>query len=317
MRLTLLSLFFVIVLQSAISQTTEKEKELRKLTIDTTLLGWKRGGMINVTFSQISLTNWAAGGENSYSGNMLFNTFLKYNTKRFSFENTLDLGLGMQKQASAKARKTDDKIDFASKSGYLIKNKIYVAALVNFKTQSLPGYNYPNDSVVISDFMSPAYLLFASGIDWKPKDYLSFFVAPVTGKTTFVLNQQLANAGAFGVEQAVYENGRLLKNGKTFRAEFGGYFKMALQKKFKENITVNTKVELFSNYFKNPQNIDVYWDFLLGIKLSKYLAFSINTILIYDNDIMIEIKDKHGNITDKGPRIQFKEIVGIGFSYKF
>lgn len=316
MRFLLFSIF-VIALHSAISQTTEKEKELRKVTIDTTLLGWKHGGMINVTISQVSLTNWAAGGENSYSGNMLFNTFLKYNTPRFSFENTLDLGLGMQKQASAKARKTDDKIDFSSKSGYLLKNKTYAAALVNFKTQSLPGYNYPNDSVVISDFMSPAYLLFASGIDWKPKEYLSLFFAPVTGKTTFVLNQRLANTGAFGVEPAVYENGQLIKNGKTFRAEFGGYIKMALQRKFKENITVNTKVELFSNYFKNPQNIDVYWDFLLGIKLSKYLAFSVNTILIYDDDIVIEIKDKQGNIIGKGPRVQFKEIVGIGFSYKF
>ncbi len=314
MRLLLFVIFCVLV-NSVISQITEKD--LKKIAIDTTLLGWKCGGMINVTISQVSLTNWAAGGENSYSGNMIFNTFLKYNSHRISLENTLDLGLGMQKQATARARKTDDKIDFSSKMGFLLKNKLFAAALLNFKTQSLPGYNYPNDSVLISDFMNPAYLLFASGIDWKPKENLSFFVAPITGKSTFVLNQQLANAGAFGVEPAVYENGHIIYKGKKFRAEFGSYIKMAILQKFKENITLNTKVELFSNYFKKPQNIDIYWDFLLGIKLSQYLAFSINSILIYDDDIIIEIKDKQGNTTGKGPRIQFKEIVGLGFSYKF
>lgn len=103
---------------------------------------------------------------------------------------------------------------------------------MNFKTQSLPGYNYPNDSVIISKFLSPAYLLFAGGFDWKPKNYLSFLLAPITGKSTFVLNQQLANAGAFGVEPAIFENGQLIKQGKTFRAEFGSYIKLALQHTF-------------------------------------------------------------------------------------
>ncbi|MCX7861427.1 MAG: DUF3078 domain-containing protein [Bacteroidales bacterium] len=317
MKIYIKFFLFVLLIPHAYCQITEKEKELRKLSIDTTLLGWKSGGILNFTLSQVSLVNWAAGGNNSYAGSVLFNAFIKYNSTRFSMENVFDFGLGMQKQASLKYRKTDDKIDFSSKYGYLLKNKIYVAVLVNFKTQSMPGYNYPNDSVMISDFMSPAYLLFASGIDWKPKEYLSVFLAPLTGKTTFVNNQNLANAGAFGVEPAVYEQGVLVKKGKTFRAEFGGYLKTSIQRKFKETYTLHSKLELFSNYFKNPQNIDVYWELLLGIKLSKYLAFSVNTILIYDDDVKVEIKDKQGNITGKGPRMQFKEIIGIGFSYKF
>lgn len=88
--------------------------------------------MINITISQVSLTNWAAGGENSYSGNMLFNTFVKYNTHRFSLEHALDLGLGLQKQTSTKTRKTDDKIDFSSKIGFLLKKQIICCCPIEF-----------------------------------------------------------------------------------------------------------------------------------------------------------------------------------------
>ena len=42
-------------------------------------------------------------------------------------------------------------------------------------------YNYPNDSVIISNFMA-SYLLFAAGYDYKLKDWLSIFIAPATGK---------------------------------------------------------------------------------------------------------------------------------------
>lgn len=308
-------LFFNNIL---LSQVVEKEKDLRKINIDSTLIGWKKGGMFNFTFSQVSLTHWAAGGENSVSANMLFNLFAKYNKKRLSFENYFDFGYGLLKQSSAKSKKTDDKIDFSSKLGYLIRKNAFFAALLNFKTQSMPGYDYPNDSVKISNFMSPAYLLFAMGLDFKKKDVFSCFLAPATGKLTYVSDPTLANNGAFGVDAAILDTaGNIIKKGKHSRIEFGGYLKTVFNIKVAENINFNSKLELFSNYFKKPQNIDVYWENLIGMKINKYLAVSINTVLIYDDDIMITIKDKAGNITGQGPRTQFKEVVGLGFSYKF
>lgn len=39
---------------------------------------WKTGGDVSLTFSQVSLNNWAAGGRNSVSGNFLFNTIANY-----------------------------------------------------------------------------------------------------------------------------------------------------------------------------------------------------------------------------------------------
>ena len=172
---------------------------------------------------------------------------------------------------------------------------------MNFKTQFTNGYNYPDDSTVISGLMAPGYLLFAAGFDYKPNKNLSVFFAPLTSKTTFVNNQTLADAGAFGVDA-----------GKKVRSEFGGYFKAAYSKDIMKNVNFNTKLGLFSNYLHNPQNIDVDWEVLIGMKINKYLTANINTQLLYDDDIQVPLE---GGGT--GKRIQFKEILGIGFSVKF
>ena len=71
-----------------------------------------------------------------------------------------------------------------------------------------------------------------------------------------------------------------------------------------------TKLELFSDYLGNPQNIDVYWDFFATLAINNWLAVTLNTTLIYDDDV--NIIDKDLNV---GPRTQFREIFGIGLTY--
>ena len=303
---------------SLLAQVTEKEKDLRKLNSDT-IQGCKKGGLFTVAFSQVSLTNWAAGGENSFSGNSLVNAFANYKKNKISWDNTLDLGYGIMKQDDQEVRKTDDKIDFSSKFGRKLSSSSFAAALLNFKTQFMPGYNYPNDSVAISKLMAPGYLLFAAGYDYKKGDWLSLFIAPVTGKMTFVLDETLANAGAFGVEPAVINplDNSISVPGKKMRSEFGGYFKGAFSKDIMTNVKLSTKLELFTNYLINPQNVDVYWETNIGMKVNKYITVTVGTTLVYDDDIDIEIKDDAGAVIGKGPRVQFKEVFGLGFSYKF
>jgi len=312
-------LFFIswIFIFQSFSQVTENETVLRKNENDT-LTGWKTGGIFAITGSQTSLTNWAAGGENSVSLNALLSVFANYKKGKISWDNTLDLGYGIMKQGEQDVRKTDDKIDFSSKFGRQLSPNSFAAALLNFKTQFMPGKNYP-DTTIISNIMAPGYLLFAAGYDFKKGDWLSLFFAPVTGKMTFVLDETLANAGAFGVEPAVLNplDSTIATPGKKMRTEFGGYFKGAFSKDVMKNVKLNTKLELFTNYLKNPQNIDVYWETNIGMKVNKFITVTIGTTVIYDDDIDIEIKDDAGTTIGKGPRTQFKEVFGLGFSYKF
>ena len=150
------------------------------------------------------------------------------------------------------------------------------------------------------------------------------FIAPVTSKITIVNDQVLSNAGSFGVEKAIYDiTGNVISNGKKMRAEYGGYLRLIYSKndftsEFMKNITFTTRLDMFSNYLQNPQNIDVSWETLISLKVNKYISVNINTHLLYDDDIKINVDSNNDGVVDKaGPRTQFKEILGVGFSYKF
>ena len=303
------------------SQVVDGEEQLKKVTIDT-LEGWKTGGLTNINFSQTKLTNWAAGGENSLAVNGIVSLFSKYTTKQASWDSNIDLAYGVIKQGSGekiKMIKTDDKIDISTKYGQKAFEKTYYAALLSFKTQFADGFKYPDDSTVISGYLAPGYLIGAVGLDYKPNDKLSFFLAPLTTKYTVVNIQSLADAGAFGVEKAVFdENNVMIKPGKNSRWELGGYMKMMYKQEIMKNVNFQTRLDLFSNYIKNPQNIDINWEVLLAFKVNKYITSSISTQLLYDDDVLIGFDtDDDGNVDKKKPAIQFKEILAIGLSLKF
>ena len=266
---------------------------------------WKIGGTGSLNFSQVAFQNWAAGGENSYSLSGLVNMHANYKKDRSSWENALDMGYGVVRQAGRGVRKSNDKLEMMSKFGYKTTSDWYYSGAFTFKTQFEKGYKYNEEEGTkqqISDFMAPAYTLLSFGMDYKPNDAFSLMISPVTGKTTFVLDDSLSSRGAFGV-----------KIDKNVRNEFGGFIKISYNKDIWENVTLNTKLDLFSNYIEEPQNVDINWDILISMKVNQYLSANINTQLIYDDNI--NYVNKQGEVM--GPRIQFKEVFGAGLSYKF
>ncbi|MCB0409168.1 MAG: DUF3078 domain-containing protein [Flavobacteriales bacterium] len=318
MKYILTSTFCLLITFCAFSQTTEAEEHLKKQRKDS-LDGWRTGGVISINFTQVSLTNWSAGGDNSISLNGLTSLFANLKVGKSTWDNSLDLGYGILKQGDAGLRKTDDKIDFMSKYGYKAFKNWYYAGLVNFKSQMAPGYNYPDDSTVISKFMAPGYVLGAIGLDYKPSNAFTLFISPLTTKMTIVADETLANAGAFGVEAAEYDDfGKLVTKGKMFRTEYGGYLRAIVNADIMKNIKLQSKLELFSNYAEEPDHIDVNWETLIALKVNDYISATINTQLIYDHDIDIAVDENGDDIIDAvGPRVQFKEVLGIGFTYKF
>ena len=323
-------------------QVTEAESALRSNNADTTQ-GWKLGGVASLNATQTSLTNWVSGGENSISINGAFNAHANFKKGKNSWDNTLDLGYGLMKQGDNEDfRKTDDRIDFSSKYGYEAYKSLYYAALLSFKSQMTNGYNYVNDTTKnkISAFLAPAYIIGALGLDYKPNSYFSAFVAPLTLKYTIVNDQDLADAGAFGVDAAEYETveekdengvvisthpGKMLKSGKKARGEFGGYVRLLFSKNDFEaealkNLSITSKADFFSNYLHKPQNIDVSWETQIAMKVNKYITVSVSTHLIYDDDIDVPVKTTLPDGTEgikMSKRVQFKEIAGVGIMYNF
>ena len=189
-------------------------------------------------------------------------------------------------------------MEFATNLGYKLKEHYFLSLLGSFRTQFIEGNNELG-SPLTSTFMAPGYVNLSLGIDYYPNDNFSVFLSPVASKMTFVNDQVLSDAGSFGVDPR-----------KRFRGDFGAYFKMKYNKEIVKNIEMKSKLELFSNYLNNPQNIDVNAEVLITFKVNSWFSESLIWNLLYDDDI--DITDSNGNI---GPRTQFKSVVGLGVSY--
>ena len=257
---------------------------------------WKSGGLIAVNFSQVNLSQWSAGGENTMSLNSSINLYSNYLKGKNDWQNTLDFGYAFLKTATGGVKKSDDRIEFTSKYGRKFSKNWLYSGLVNFKSQFAPGYLYPNDSTIISNFMSPGFLTVSIGFTYKPVDYFEVFISPAAGKFTFVTSKSLSDMGAYGVDP-----------GKSVRSEFGAYLNMKFKKELMTNVTLTSNLELFNNYTdenkQNAKNIDVNFNNTLNLKVNKYITASVNVQLVYDANIV--------------ERTQFKELIGVGFGYKF
>ncbi len=266
---------------------------------DTTY--WKRGGDYALNFSDVGFKNWAAGGDNAQNIGTFMNLFASYAKGKVAWDNNLSMVYGLTNVANKGFRKSDDKIDFSSKFGYKASKKLFYAALMTFKSQFTAGYDYKEDGTkeMISNLMAPGYFTFGIGIDYKPVDYLSIYFSPVTNKMTFVNVPDLR--AKYGLDPD-----------KSMRYEFGGLAKIVFRKDIVKNVGLESKLELFSNYLKNPQNIDVDWQNALTMKVNKYLSASLLTHLLYDDDTDIDAT-KEG----KQVGIQFTRTIGVGFLYKF
>lgn len=283
------------------------EKRAAVATSDTL---WKFGGTAGLNFNQAYFNNWASGGQNTVAMTAMANLFAKYAKDRHSWDSSVDLAYGLLAQDKNKAIKADDKIDLTSKYGYQLNNPHwYYSALLNFRSQFAPGYEIVDgiETEKTSDFLAPAFTIFSLGMDYKPNKEFSALLSPITTKITTVNDAALApNYG--------------LDEGESSRVELGAFVKLTYQKDIFENVNLLTKLDLFSNYAEDPQNVDVNWEVLLSMKVNKWLNASISTQLIYDDNTHVVVGEQiiNGEIVDRtGPRTQFKEVFALGLSVKF
>lgn len=287
-------------LQSAVNGAT-----ITKDPNDTVKMTWKTGGLMSLTFNQAALSNWSAGGDKSaISLNALGNLYAFYNDGRRSWDNFLNLQYGIANTTSLGTRKTNDLIDLTSKYGYDVGKKWYLTGLFDFRSQFAPGYNYPtaDSKILTSDWLAPAYLLASIGMDYKPNTNFSLFLSPITAREVIVNNDSLAAVAAFGVD-----------SGKKARFEFGSYVSINYQTNLSKTANYTGRLDLFSDYTRNPQDIAVYMTNVLNVKVTSLISILLSVNLIYDNNIPSVRADG----TAGGAKMQLQETMGIGFAYKF
>ncbi len=255
---------------------------------------WKYTANTAINISQTSFSNWALGGQGSVGGVAVLNLGANFAKGKHTWNNSFVGQFGLQKIEDDITKKSIDMFDINSTYGYKISEKWAASAFLGVKSQFAKGYAYGenNAKTKISNLFAPGYVTTALGFDYKPNAWASVLLAPVTGKSTFVLDNELSDMGAFGVDA-----------GDKYRFELGAMVNAKMQKDIMKNINLSTQLNLFTPYSKTFGNIDVTWDLTLGMKVNKYISATVSTSLVYDDDISTDI--------------QFKEVIGVGFAYNF
>jgi hypothetical protein len=288
---------------------------------------WKHSFITSLTFNQYSYTNWSAGGNNSIAGTVLFDGKVSYERETITYINSLSLGYGkmLLAEVDAPIRKTDDKLNYYSQLNYRLNKVLSYSLLVDLKSQFDYGYTYPNDSVYISAFFAPAYLTISWGVEIIPVKPLSIFASALSGKFTFVLNEELANKGSFGVTPAVYDEfGVMINPGKKFRSEIGFNFVIKYNQTVAKRIDISSKLELHNNYLDekeaNRWNFDIDWEGKFVFSITKHFSTNLFWRLVYDDDIKFPVYEEINGVqvvVKNVPKVQFHESFGLGIKFKF
>ncbi|MGM0634427.1 MAG: DUF3078 domain-containing protein [Bacteroidota bacterium] len=277
---------------------------------------WEKSNRFSFDFSEVAFVNWNAGGVNSISGLLDIRLSRTYEKGFIKWNNELLINYGLSKQENTGWRKTNDDLELVSTFGYKFRRESdwYYTVRASFKSQFAKGYNYPNRDESISHFMAPGYFFLGAGAEYKiDKNDMLVYLSPLTQKATFVLNQRLANQGAFGVREAVTDaSGDIIQKGKKIRNETGILIKNELRKEVFEDIEVFSRLSLFTDYFKNFGNIDVDWELIIDFKVNSFVKARIGSHIRYDDDIGVQETNENGETTKSGPRVQWKQQLGIG-----
>ena len=281
MKKAILSFFFILVILSVTAQETAND----------TVKIWSKNGNISLLFNQTAFNNdWLGGGTSNLAGNLGLNYDFNYKKGDLVWDNKIIAAYGLTKIKGSKTSKTDDRLELNSLWGKKAKGDWYYSIFFNFKTQMDVGYD--NDRNNISHFFSPAYFQFGPGMWWKKSDNLSVNFSPATAKLIIVHPHYTKFGPSFGVLQ-----------GDSSRFEFGasisGYYKFNVM----ANVSVENRLNLYSNYLDNPQKVDIDYQMNIFLKINNYLSANVALQAIYDENSV--------------KAVQVREVFGLGVNYGF
>lgn len=279
---------------------------------------WTITNKPGILLTQTSFVNWTKGGNNSVAGITSFKGDYNYKNGRLLWTNGVNLKYGLSKESGVEnSKKTDDVIDLKSTFNYKssIESKWYYSGEFNLTTQFFKGYNNAERTNVISTFFAPARMRLGVGGLYTDKDHsFKLQVSPLTNQVTFVYDQDLANNGAFGVTPAITdEEGNIITEGENISSELGALIKLEYKTTVMENINLNIKGSFYSDYIEDFGNVDTDVELNIDMKVNQYIQANIGSHLLYDDDSTITESDG----TQTGPKIQLKQILGVGVTYLF
>jgi len=294
----------------------EPDRKLVKISLlEPNPIFWEYEFSSAFTFNQTYLANWSKGGESSLTTMLDVMGNAIYNNKEANTQwiNGMRLKFGTLITDEKGLRKNNDLFEINSKFNRNASGKIGLSASFYMKNQVAKGYNYPNDSVIVSKFLNPASLTIGLGAEYKPFKHTTLNMAPLSYKNTFVLDTALIDQTKHGID-----------GDKRIKQELGTQIVLMNKLSPMEDLNITNTLRLFSNYLNHPENIDIDWEIIVDKKINWFFTIRLNLHLIYDDDIRFNVLDQNDlpvlrldGTQKKVARTQFKEFVGLSMLFKF
>ncbi len=288
--------------------------ELQKIMIKPRY--WKYRSEASFMLNQTALYNWVKGGEKSISFLTDIIGYATYTNPELKITsvNYARIKLGFLKSGDNPLRKNVDLIETNFKVNHKAFGKFDFSAIMLFKTQLAPGYNYSADPPpMVSKFLNPSILTMGLGLDYKPSKVTSINFSPFSFKSTLVTDTAHIDQTKYGIPE-----------NKRSRNEPGASLMVTNEYKPIKNITLVNRLQLFTNYINNPLNIDVDWELTGVFNLNWFTDIRLNTHLIYDDDTKTVVLDDDNKpvmgpdgLPKKTARVQFKEMLGLSMIFRF
>ena len=265
---------------------------------------WKNSGNALFLINQSSFSNWTSGGQSSVSGTLKIDYNFNYSDNGWDWDTKVISNFGLNKiSGSDFLKKTDDRIEINSVLGKKFNNDIIgrwsYSSFFNFQTQFAKGYRFGKDAngnpnrTEKSRFFSPATVQLGVGMYWKKSKDLWVNVAPMTGKLILVNRRFTENLS----ENQTYFG---VKKGGNSRFELGASVRSYYKSEIFENVIMENRLSLYSDYLDKPQNIDFDCTFNFIMKVNQYVSTNLIFQFVYDDN---EIK-----------RVQVREVLGVGLN---
>lgn len=267
---------------------------------------WKSKGKSELLFSENYYKNWNAGGDNIVTSLLKVDWKAVYNKNNLNWENVLKVEYGLNKQEDQGVRKVNDLLEFTSTVGYNVYRKWFASAQMKFNTQFTKGYDYVDDgdNILKTSIFSPAKIFIGAGARYIRDENFYIYISPFTENTSIVVDRELASTGDIN------------RNKERVYTKLGPWIDLVWKYNFYDDYVLLNKVSLYSDYVHSFGSVDYFdWQLDLSLPLHKHLTVSSGLNVRYEKDILFDVENSETN--EKETRIQFRQILGLGFKYDF
>lgn len=250
---------------------------------------WKHTLVSALTFTQVSYSNWAQGGENALAYALSIEGKSERDDTTFNWSNAYKLAFGQARLGGQGLRKTDDKIDLQSVLTYKLGSHVNPYAAATLKSQFAEGLMYDElgNGTVVSARFDPLYLTQSVGFGYAP-------VPEIKTRLGVALREIITSV------YVTYSDDPGTADIEKVKVDGGLESVTEVEWKIEENVLFTSKLELFAP-MKKFSEVVVRGDNTLSMKVSKYIIVNLNVQFINEKQIT--------------PRTQVKETLAIGLSY--